>query len=134
MFSNADFSEVQVFSLRHHGGGLALSDHFILKEFACSDGSDIVLVHPLLVVLLEEIRREAGTVLRINSAYRSHLYNKSIGGKSKSVHLWGMAADIVSPTVPPSGIASICDDLDIGGLGVYSNFVHADIFGSFRRW
>ena len=53
MFCNAKIEEVESFSLSRHGGDMQLSDNFILREFACKDGSDEVRVHPNLVVMLQ---------------------------------------------------------------------------------
>lgn len=132
--NNADFSEVGIFSLSLHGGDWYLSDHFKLSEFACKDGSDIVLVHPLLVAGLESIRAEINAPLIINSGYRSHLYNQQIGGTPQSAHLWGFAADIQSPRVSPVEIQEIAEDLGFGGIGSYNTFTHVDCKGSGRRW
>ena len=54
--------------------------HFQVKEFACKDGSDIVLVSPLLIDVLEEIRESFGKPVNINSGYRTPAYNKKVGG------------------------------------------------------
>ena len=134
MFSNADIGDVGVFSLRHHGAKHRLADGFVLGELACRDGSDIVLVHPDLALLLSAIRRKYGGPIHINSAYRTHAYNVSIGGKPNSAHLWGMAADVWTPAVYPSDVAAFVDSLGAGGVGDYPTFTHVDVLGQDRRW
>lgn len=136
MFCEASLSEVQEFSLSRHGGDLALADNFVLAEFACSDGSDVVLVHPALVALLQTIRTHFGRPVHILSAYRTAAYNELIGGAKNSTHKKGMAADIVVRGVSVKRIAEFAEDLDVGGIGVYEQgkFIHLDVWRSMRRW
>lgn len=134
MYCNADLSEVCLFSLHKYGASTKVSENFTLGEFACKDGSDIVLIHPLLPALLEVIRFELGGPLHITSSYRSHLYNKSIGGADKSRHLHGFAADVWTPNVYPSVVADLAESLDVGGVGRYNTFTHLDVQGVLRRW
>ena len=61
-------------------GNKRLSAHFKVKEFACRDGSDAVLVAPRLVMVLESIRTHFGSAVVINSAYRTPQYNAKVGG------------------------------------------------------
>ncbi len=128
-------SEVEVFSLALHGDDLPLSDHFQLGEFRCLDGSDAVLVHPLLVALLEGIRLEVGSPLHLTNAYRSHQHNIHVGGAPRSKHLYGMAADVYSDTITPADIVAIADrdGVDAGGIFIYDNFCHLDVYGFGRR-
>lgn len=123
-----------MYSLSHHGGDLALSDNFRLIEFACKDGSDVVLVHPALVELLEEIRSKTGSPIHINSAYRTASYNARIGGATHSRHVLGMAADIVARNVSLARLREVVNELNPGGIGTYSSFVHVDVWGENRRW
>jgi len=134
MVNQANFMEVGVFSLGLHGPDWYLSDHFRLSEFACKDGSDVILVHPVLVAGLEIIRSRIDGPIIISSAYRSHLHNIQIGGSGKSAHLWGFAADIRSPVATPTEIQAIAEEMDWGGIGYYPTFTHVDCRGSNRRW
>lgn len=120
-----------------------MSPHFKLSEFRCNDGSNIVLVHPSLVDLLEAIRfnsnKKFGTCsVVINSAYRTVSYNKSIRGASRSQHCKGMAADIKvmhgGTQIPPADVAKIAEGLHAGGIGTYRTFTHVDVYGENRRW
>ncbi len=134
VFRNASISDVQVYSLMDLGRDYNVSANFTLGEFACNDGSDIVLIHPALIPLLEAMRLKFGGPLFINSAYRTHLYNLSIGGAPRSKHLLGMAADIWTPNTYPTKVADYAEDLNIGGVGRYKTFTHVDIYNADRRW
>lgn len=115
------------YSLKKNGD-LHLSPHFTVREFACHDGSDTVLIDDRLVTLLENIRDKFGKPVRINSAYRTAKYNAKIGGVSNSYHVKGMAADIVAQGVPSKCIAQYAETLGCGGIGWYERkkFVHID--------
>ena len=118
---------VKKYSLKK-SGNIHLSPHFTVKEFACHDGSDTVLIDDRLVTLLEKIRDRFGKPIHINSAYRTAKYNAKIGGVSNSYHVKGMAADIVAQGVPPKRIAQYAETLGCGGIGWYEGkkFVHID--------
>ena len=117
-------------------GDLQLSPHFRLREFACKDGSDKVLVDDTLVELLETIREAAGGAVTINSAYRTPAHNAAVGGVSSSQHLYGRAADIVVEGASPLLVGQIAEYyLDQwGGIGVYQTFTHVDTRGIRSRW
>ena len=74
-------------------GNKKLSTHFKVKEFACKDGSDAVLVAPRLVMVLQSIRSHFGVPVVIHSAYRTPQYNKQANGVAHSQHCYGTAAD-----------------------------------------
>ena len=73
-------------------GGKQLSAHFKVREFACGDGSDAVLVAPRLVMVLETIRTHFDAPVVIHSGYRTPQYNAKVGGVAHSQHCYGMAA------------------------------------------
>jgi uncharacterized protein YcbK (DUF882 family) len=122
------------YSLHLHGASHRLSANFTLVEFACHDGSDIVLVHPWLVDGLELIRRHFGKPVHVNSGYRTRSYNKRIGGATNSRHCLGLAADIDIREVSPSEVADFAESMDFGGVGRYNTFTHVDVSGIGRRW
>lgn len=81
-----------------------------------------------LVDRLDYSRSLAGIPFRINSGFRCKQYNRKIGGKPRSAHLDGSAVDIKCPS--GSIKATIVGSLFAGGIkrvGIYKNFVHADI-------
>ena len=119
-------------------GGKKLSTHFKVKEFACKDGSDAVLVAPRLVMVLQSIRSRFGVPVVIHSAYRTPQYNEQVDGAEHSQHCYGTAADISVSGQKPETVATFARQLmpDWGGVGVYSQkgFTHIDIREARADW
>lgn len=117
-----------------------ISKNFRLSEFRPGEHSyDLVRIAPMLVNILEEIRKRAGDqTLHVTSGYRPIAYNRKVGGVSNSTHIDGLAADIYSEYISTEALWEICDDVigDRGGVGFYPNqgFVHVDIRGYRARW
>ncbi len=109
--------------------GGSSSAHFKVREFACGDGSDAVLVAPRLVMVLETIRSHFCAPVVIHSAYRTPQYNAKVNGAAHSQHCYGMAADISIKGHTPAAVAAYARQLmpDWGGVGVYDSFL------SYRR-
>lgn len=116
--------------------GKQLSAHFRVREFACRDGSDAVLVAPRLVMVLESIRTHFGVPVTISSGYRTPQYNAKVGGAAHSQHCYGMAADIVVKGQTPETVAAYARQLmpDWGGVGVYKSFTHVDVREAKAGW
>ena len=112
-------------------GSKKLSTNFTVKEFACKDGSDAVLVAPRLVIVLQSIRSHFGVPVVIHSAYRTPQYNDKVGGVAHSQHCYGTAADISVKGQTPAAVAAYARQLmpDWGGVGIYSKqgFTHIDV-------
>ena len=112
-------------------GNKKLSTHFKVKEFACKDGSDSVLVAPRLVMVLQSIRSHFGAPVTIASAYRTPQYNAKVGGVAHSQHCYGTAADIIVKGQTPEAVGAFARELmpDWGGVGIYSQqgFTHVDV-------
>ena len=117
-------------------GKKALSPHFRVREFACRDGAEVVLAAPRLVTVLEALRRRFGRPVRIVSGYRTPAYNRRVGGKPRSQHTCGTAADITIPGVSPARVAAAARALmpDWGGVGVYRTFTHIDVREKRADW
>ena len=117
-------------------GGKKLSTHFKVKEFACKDGSDAVLVAPRLVMVLQSIRSRFGAAVTINSGYRTPQYNAKVGGVAHSQHCYGTAADIVVQGKTPAAVAAYARELmpDWGGVGIYETFTHIDVREAKADW
>lgn len=117
-------------------GNTYLSANFRVREFACNDGSDTVLISDELVTLLQKIRDHFGRATVINSGYRTDSYNQKIGGAAKSQHVLGTAADIVVSGVDPLAVAQYAEFLmpESGGIGVYQTFTHVDVRSTRSRW
>lgn len=131
----SDSTGIKTYSVKKDGGTY-LSDNFKVKEFACNDGSDTVLISDKLVGLLQKIRDHFGAAVTINSAYRTESYNKKIGGATKSQHVNGTAADIVVKGATPLEVAQYVEHImpDSGGIGVYQSFTHVDVRANRSRW
>lgn len=121
---------------RKKDGETSLSTNFKVREFACKDGSDSILISTDLVNLLQTIRSHFGKPITINSAYRNAAYNKKIGGASNSQHTKGTAADIVVSGIAPLTVAKYAQSLmpSSGGIGLYSTFTHVDVRTNKSRW
>lgn len=123
---------------------MKVTANFSKSEFECSDGSQMPLevFNNVIKVAenLEVLRAHFNMPVNINSAYRSAVYNRSVGGAVNSQHLSGKAADVVIDGVPPNEVADAIEFLiDVGlmqegGLGRYDTFTHYDIRGTKARW
>ena len=102
----------------------------------CGTGGD--KMDPVLIEILDEVRKQVGVALTSNSAYRCPKHNSSpaVGSTSGSYHLKGQAADI---TYARRGLRNRVNILrlfvlseNIGrkhgglGLGLYPSFSHVD--------
>lgn len=114
-----------------------ISVNFSREEFKCNcgncgcDTADIELIK-----ILEQVRSHFNRPVKINSGHRCNKYNKSVGGSSKSQHLYGRAADIVINGIDPYEIYDYLNECypDSLGLGGYSNFTHVDTREGKARW
>ena len=128
---------VKTYSLKSDGNRY-ISKNFIIKEFACRDGSDKILIDLDLVEKLQQLRDYLGKPIIITSGYRTSPYNKACGGASNSYHLKGMAVDIYCKDVDARIIALWAEFNGLGGVGLYVDrdieFVHMDTRESKYRW
>ena len=115
---------------------MSASPHFAASEFDCRCNCGFGIVNPELLYFLEAIREKFDRPVTILSGCRCKKHNKYVGGKSRSRHLTGEAADIVVKDIPPSEVADYCSTLlrDRGGLGRYKSFTHIDVRGHRARW
>lgn len=108
-------------------GEMKLSENFKVKEFACKDGSDTILIDVGFVQThLQDIRTHFGVPVTINSGYRTPTYNKKVGGAKNSYHVKGRAFDIVVKGHIPEEVARYAQKLGINGIIQYNSFVHID--------
>ena len=117
-------------------GHLEAIKYFKVREFACKDGSDFILLSPELLDVLYRIRLHFNAPVMITSGFRTESHNKKVGGTRDSKHVKGIAADIVVKGVPPSKVADYAEHLmpDKGGIGEYDTFVHIDVRHEKTRW
>lgn len=117
---------VQQYS-KSRDGNISLSENFKIKEFACKDGSDKILVDVTFVQThLQDIRTHFGKPVNVNSAYRTPGYNNRVGGAKNSYHMKGRAFDISIKGVTPQEIAKYAALIGVPGIIQYNTFVHVD--------
>lgn len=111
-------------------GDKKLSESFRVREFACKDGSDKMLIDDVLVDYLQRIRNWAGVPLIISSGYRTPAYNAKIGGASSSQHTKGKAADVYAKDRAKfiHQIAQYAEAIGVHGIECNEdkNYVHLD--------
>ena len=127
---------VKTYSLAKDGDK-HLSEHFRVREFACKDGSDEILISSELVGMLEKLREKLDGPININSGYRTPSHNKAVGGSSSSKHCKGLAADIIckrdGKILSAKEVCAAAQDLDFDGIAYISGTAtHVDVRGS--RW
>ena len=121
-------------------GEMALSPHFKVKEFACKDGSDTVLISEELIGALERLREKlAAQSVRIHSGYRTAAHNRKVGGSPTSKHKKGLAADIFcrrdGKVLPAETVCRAAQTLGLPGIGyISSQAVHIDVRPHGRFW
>ena len=127
-------------------GEKKLSANFKVREFACGDGSDAVLIDQELVIVLQCIREHFGKPLHITSGYRTASHNAAVGGSKSSQHLLGRAADFWVEGVDVATVAAYAEALlpTHGGVGRYpkdakhpnrkTGWVHVDTRANKSRW
>jgi len=115
---------------------VVISPHFNLSEFACPCCKKVML-HPLLLEKLEELRKILERPVYVTSGYRCSGYNRKVGGVPNSYHLIGLAADIKVGDISLIELLEICENIDFNGIGFYEkkNFLHLDVRPTKRsRW
>ena len=108
--------------------GEKVSEHFRVKEFACKDGCEFVLISKTLIEILEGLRGKINEEIYINSGFRTPTHNKTVGGATLSYHQYGMAADIRAKTKTPKELYNILEKMleGWGGLELHKTFIHID--------
>ena len=112
----------------------ALSANFNATEFRCRCNAQrchTTLVHPRLVEVLQTLRDRLGKPLILTSGFRCVNYNRTVGGRARSFHTRGMAADIVCQTPETLKELAACakELLAVGAIGQYAarSFIHIDV-------
>lgn len=108
--------------------------NFQVKEFACKDGTDQILIDMELVEKLQVLRERVGRAVIISSGYRTTAHNAKVGGATKSQHLLGKAADIKVSGYPAETLAVIAEEVGFRGIGIYTWGIHVDTRATKTKW
>ncbi|MFJ8795425.1 D-Ala-D-Ala carboxypeptidase family metallohydrolase [Streptomyces sp. NPDC102462] len=112
--------------------------HFEWSEFQSKDGSgfsngkvgaaQVKENVRRLMYKLEAVRKKAGnSAITINSGFRSVAHNASVGGASNSMHVYGVAADIVVTGHTTLQVYRIAETCGFSGLEAYTHsWQHVD--------
>lgn len=128
--------QVVVYS-KKESGDIKLSKNFQVREFACKDGSDVILIDPLLIWILQNVRDYFGKPVNITSGYRTITHNRAVSGSSSdSYHTRGMAADFVVSGVEASEVQAYLEIVmaGVGGIGKADDYTHVDTRPEKARW
>lgn len=116
------------------GADAHLSANFTLNEFHCRCGEfrcHLTLVHPKLVETLQTLRELLARPLYLSSGFRCESHNERIGGRTRSYHTRGMAADVVCATgAQMDELAESAAGIPaIGAIGSYPGpgYLHLDV-------
>lgn len=124
----AELDEIKIYSLKADGNK-AISANFKVKEFACKDKSDAIVLHESFIRdKLQKIRSHFNVAVTFNSAYRTPEHNRKpdVGGAKDSFHVKGRAFDIVVKGKTPAEVAGYAASIGIKGIIQYNTFVHVD--------
>ena len=105
---------------------------FTPKEVACR-GTGRLSISCNLMGKLDLLRSRFGSPLNISSAFRSPYHNAKVSGSPRSLHLFGLAADIPIVGKDKNLIKRLAKDLGFAGFGYYRTFMHIDL-GRKREW
>ncbi len=122
---------------RYDEEALATIDHI----FRCHGGQEEFPISLKLIELLDHIQDHYGAEeIKVISGYRSPHYNARLRRRSRrvareSLHMEGMAADIIIPGISARQLSKYAKSLNAGGVGYYGRraFIHVDV-GPVRHW
>lgn len=117
-----------IYSLKNDGEK-KITPNFKIKEFACKDSSDKIIIEEKLIEIIQQARCFINQPIKIISGYRTESYNERCGGAKNSYHLKGMACDIRPYDYDLKDLAIVCASFGAKGIGIYKiqNFIHIDI-------
>ena len=135
--ANTSYVEQAMVFSKSTDGELYIAPNFQVKEFACSDGSDVVVVHPYIPHICQIVRNNFNMPFSPTSAYRTLSHNKSVGGATNSNHVYGRAVDIPAKNgVTPKQLYDYLDSIfgEWGELGIYSWGIHVGVQNNKNRY
>jgi len=97
------------------------------RDFSCRCGCGFNSPSPRMVELLNKLSNTIRERVIINSGCRCETHNYKVGGKPKSFHLTGEAADICSRKMDALTLGISAFNAGFIGIIVYKNFVHIDV-------
>ena len=102
--------------------------NFRVKEFACKDGTDEVLIDDDVLRIIQLMRTDLKKPLHIISGYRTKNYNDKIGGAVNSYHIKGQAVDIEVYGIDKIELALLAVRCGANGVIVYDkyDYIHID--------
>lgn len=112
---------------------LEITKNFKTREFKCPCCGKIKY-DKALVDRLQIIRNIIGIPITITSGYRCQAFNTKIKGYEKSLHMEGIAVDIVVRKDKLKELNTLCKQVFYNtGVGTYSNHTHVDL-GKYQRF
>jgi len=105
---------------------------FSPKECACK-GTGKLSISDRLIGKLDLLRSRLNSPLNLSSVFRTAYHNAKVGGAPRSMHLFGLAADISIINQDRNLIHRLAKDLGFTGFGYYRTFLHVDL-GRKREW
>ena len=129
---------VKTYSLKQDGNTY-LSQHFQVKEFACHNGDDKILIDTVLIDKLEQLRTlSKATSLVCYSGYRSPDYERKAGRSINGPHTIGCAADIKAydknkKLISAEILCCLAGDIGFNGIG-YMNKSNLHVDTKSRKW
>lgn len=107
--------------------------HEKVSRFCCPC-CQIDKMEPAAIIMLERLESIVGPII-VTSAYRCPKHNKEVGGEPGSLHMQGIAFDILSKDGPDRiRLLTEARKLSFGGFGIGKNFIHIDLRKNFAMW
>lgn len=140
VYKHIIFTVMQFIKVKNYEFDCPLSGNFKLGEFIQSNvafQNKLVMqyVHQDAIVdnlaflcdaLLQPIRDEFGSPIRVTSGYRCSMLNQMVGGVKNSLHLQGLAADLVAPGRMYE-LARVIQHHRFHQCFIYNNYIHVSI-------
>ena len=117
-------------------GNVFCSTHTQVKEMACKDGTDKVLVCETLMTMIEKLFAKLNCKKYIiSSGYRTPSHDKKVGGNGKGQHTLGKAVDACfydkqGNIIPAQIVCCVAQDVGFKGIANISakyQYVHLDM-------
>jgi len=111
-------------------------DEWPLKFFTPEEVSDSrdgsIVLHKSFGLRMDEMRKDFGSPIRVNSWYRTPEHDRSIGGKGN--HSGGWAADIAPANNDWHGLLTKAFEFQFLGIGMnMPSFIHIDDNHDYER-